>query len=315
MQPDDPTIIRDDDLLPDRLRGGVVAIGNFDGVHRGHRAVLGRALDIASATGAPALALTFEPHPRTFFRPDRPVFRLTPADVKARLIASLGFDATIEMAFDATRAGQAAEAFVTDVLVGRLGVGAVAVGHDFHFGKARAGTPALLAELGERLGFNVAVVSPAGDANAVFSSSRVRDLLAEGRVGEAAEILGYRWYVRGEVVPGARRGRNLGFPTANMRLADNCGLRHGVYAVRLRQGGVTRKGVASFGRRPQFDNGAPLMETHVFDFRGDLYGQTVEVEPVAFLRPEARFPAVDALVAQMHVDADKARAVLARETA
>jgi riboflavin kinase / FMN adenylyltransferase len=289
-----------------------VAIGNFDGVHRGHRAVLEPTVSSAQMAGRPALALTFEPHPRTFFRPQSPVFRLTPSDVKADLLAELGFDATVELTFNAALAGLAPEDFVARILIDLFGVGNVVIGHDFHYGKARGGTPETLIAEGRRHGFEVTVVAAAGEGETLFSSSAVRTLLAEGRVNVAAEILGYDWFVRGEVVGGARRGRELGFPTANLRLPENCELRHGVYAVRVRTDSGEHEGVASFGRRPQFDNGAPLLEANLFDFAGDLYGCVIEVAFIAFLREEARFSSVDALVEQMNDDAGLAREVLAR---
>lgn len=304
-------VFRDPELLPEHLRGGAVAIGNFDGVHRGHRAVLHRTAAIATQENVLALALTFEPHPRTFFRPQAPVFRLTPSEVKADLLAGLGFDAVVELTFDADLAAAAPEDFVARILVARLAARHVVVGHDFHYGKRRAGTPQSLIEEGGRHGFEVTVVPPARSGETLFSSSEVRARLAEGRVEAAADILGYHWFARGEVIAGARRGRDLGFPTANIRLADNCELRHGIYAVRVRIAGVDRPAVASFGRRPQFDDGAPLLEVHVFDFDGDLYGQTIDVAFVAFLRDEARFSSVDALIAQMGEDAREARARLA----
>lgn len=307
--------ITDGHELPERLRRGVVAIGNFDGVHRGHRAVLGRALQIARERGVPALAVTFEPHPRSYFRPDQPLFRLTPAGAKAELIAALGLDAMVEIAFDAAFAATPAEVFVDRILVGRLDAAVVVVGFDFHFGKGRSGTPQMLAALGRERGFDVVVVEKAGDGEAGFSSSAAREALAEGRVEDAASILGYRWFVRGEIVHGEKRGRELGFPTANMRLPADCGLRHGIYAVRMRVGGTTHDGVASYGRRPQFDNGAALLETFLFDVAPDLYGETVEVEFVGFIRPEARFASIDDLIARMHEDARIARRMLAEADA
>lgn len=305
--PHNDIIFRDPSSLPETLRGGAVAIGNFDGVHRGHRAVLERTTAIAAGAGVPALALTFEPHPRSFFRPHEPVFRLTPSDLKAELLAKLGFDAVVEMTFNADLAAIGAEDFVADILVARLGVSHVVVGHDFHFGRKRAGTPQLLTELGGRHGFAVTVVPAAGTGETVFSSSRVREFLAEGRVEDAAGILGYEWRTRGAVRHGARRGRDLGFPTANIQLPANAELRHGVYAVRVSVDGVTHNGVANFGRRPQFDNGQPLLEVYIFDFAGDLYGKTADVSFVAFLREEARFDSVSALIEQMNEDARQAR--------
>lgn len=297
--------------IPARLRGGVVAIGNFDGVHRGHRAVLGQAREIARERGLPALAITFEPHPRSYFRPEQPLFRLTPSVAKAELIEALGLGAMVEIAFDAALAATSAEDFVDRIIVGRLQAGVVVVGFDFHFGKGRAGSPEVLAALGRERGFEVVVVEKAGEGDAGWSSSAAREALAEGRVEDAAAILGYRWFVRGEIVHGEKRGRELGFPTANMRLPADCDLRHGVYAVRMRVGDASHDGVASYGRRPQFDNGAALLETFLFDVSPDLYGQTVEVEFIGFIRPEARFASVEELIARMHEDAAIARRMLA----
>lgn len=299
------------DALPDALRGAHVAIGNFDGMHRGHQAVLAAALDRARAEGRPALALTFEPHPRTFFAPDRPVFRLTPPAAKARLARALGLDALVVAPFDAPLAGLSAETFVETVLVERLGLASATVGWDFHFGKDRVGSPAFLDAAGRRHGFGVDVVEPyASEDGEVVSSSRIRAALESGDLAEATGLLGYRWFVEGEVVGGDRRGRDLGFPTANLRLSDDCALRHGVYAVTFRVDGEIHMGAANWGRRPQFDNGAPVLETHVLDFAGDLYGKTVDVGFVAWLRPEARFDGLQGLIDQMHLDCAEARAVL-----
>ena len=299
------------DGVPASLRGGHVAIGNFDGMHRGHRAVLAATLDRARAGGRPALALTFEPHPRTFFVPDRPVFRLTPPAAKARLAAAVGLDALVVAPFDAALAGLTADEFVERVLVDGLGLANATVGWDFHFGKGRSGSPAFLSEAGRRRGFGVDVVEPhTAEDGALVSSSRIRTALEEGDLAEASGLLGYRWFVEGTVVGGDRRGRDLGFPTANMRLPDDCRLRHGVYAVTFTVDGVTRFGAANWGRRPQFDDGAPVLETHVLDFSGDLYGRTADVGFVSFLRPEAKFASLDGLIAQMHLDCAEARAVL-----
>jgi riboflavin kinase / FMN adenylyltransferase len=301
------------DRVPDMLKGGAVAVGNFDGVHRGHAALLEHARTEARRLGIPSVVLTFEPHPRTFFRPETPVFRLTPLAAKARVMAALGIDGLIVATFDKAFASIEAEDFVASILRDRLDVKAAVVGHDFHFGKARAGTPDLLRAAGERLGFPVTVVEPVGEGDGrLFASTDIRAALAEGDVAAANRLLGYRWFVVGEVVPGDRRGRELGFPTANLRLAADCALRHGVYAVRLqRADGSLHDGVASFGRRPTFDDGAPIFEVNVFDFAGDLYGETVAVSLVAWLRPEARFPSADALVVAMNDDAAAARTILA----
>jgi riboflavin kinase / FMN adenylyltransferase len=299
--------------LPPELRGGVVAIGNFDGVHRGHQAVLARALDEARQRNAPALVLTFEPHPRTVFRPEVPLFILTPPAMKARLLAELGFDAVVEQFFTREFAANSAEEFVTGVLDRTLGVGHAVTGFDFHFGKGRQGGPAFLMQSGERHGFHVTLVDPFRDEGAeIVSSSRIRALLHEGDVAQAAGLLGYRFTVEATVVGGKQLGRTLGFPTANMQLPATTGLKHGIYAVRFRRAdGALHDGVASFGRRPTVEeDGTVLLETFVFDFAGDLYGQTCQVSFFGFLRGEQKFDGLDALTAQMRRDEAEARALL-----
>ncbi|TPK87426.1 MULTISPECIES: bifunctional riboflavin kinase/FAD synthetase [unclassified Mesorhizobium] len=300
--------------LPADLRGGVVAIGNFDGVHRGHQAVLERALAEATRRGVPALVLTFEPHPRKVFRPDMPLFVLTPPPMKARLLSLLGFAALVEQPFTRDFASLSAEAFITDVLERTLGITHAVTGFDFHFGKDRQGGPAYLMAAGERHGFGVTLVDAFRDEGAeVVSSSRIRGLLCDGEIAEAASLLGYRFTVESEIVGGQQLGRTLGFPTANMRLAAEATLKEGIYAVRFRRAdGTLHDGVASFGRRPTVDdNGAPLLETFVFDFSGDLYGETCQVSFFGFLRSEIKFDGLDALVVQMRRDEAEARALLA----
>jgi len=300
--------------LPADLRGGVVAIGNFDGVHRGHQAVLERALAEAGRRDVPALVLTFEPHPRKVFRPDMPLFVLTPPPMKAQLLSLLGFAALVEQPFTRDFASLSAEAFVTDVLERTLGITHAVTGFDFHFGKDRQGGPAYLMAAGELHGFGVTLVDAFRDEGAeVVSSSRIRGLLCDGEVAEAAGLLGYRFTVESEVVGGQRLGRTLGFPTANMRLPAEATLKEGIYAVRFRRAdGTLHDGVASFGRRPTVDdNGAPLLETFVFDFSGDLYGEICHVSFFGFLRSEIKFDGLDALVMQMKRDEAEARALLA----
>ncbi len=301
------------EMLPERLRGGVVAIGNFDGVHRGHQAVLERALDEARRRGVPALVLTFEPHPRTVFQPDTPLFVLTPAPMKARLLAELGFAAVVEQGFDRDFAQLSAEEFVTQILETNLGISHVVTGFDFHFGKNRRGGPAFLMEAGERHGFGVTLVDAFRDEGTeIVSSSRIRGLLSEGEPAEAAGLLGYRYTVEAEVTLGKQLGRTLGFPTANMALPESMALKHGIYAVRFRcADGALNDGVASFGRRPTVDdNGAPLLETFLFDYSGDLYGQTCRVSLFGYLRGEVKFDGLDALVVQMKRDEEEARTLL-----
>jgi len=300
--------------LPEHLRGGVIAIGNFDGVHRGHQAVLQRALEIAAARGIPALVLTFEPHPRTVFRPDTPVFRLTPAPLKARLLEGMGFSAVIEYPFDRSFSEISAHDFIRTVLMDWLHASEVVTGFDFHFGKGREGGPAFLMAAGQDNGFGVTLVDAFRDENAsVISSSFIRKLLGEGAVAEAAGLLGYHYTVEAEVVGGQQLGRTLGFPTANMQLPPEVELRNGIYAVRFRRpDGSLHDGVASYGRRPTVtSNGAPLLETFLFDFSGDLYGEVSAVSFFGHLRDELKFDGLDALVVQMKRDEEEARALLA----
>ncbi|UXT48050.1 bifunctional riboflavin kinase/FAD synthetase [Agrobacterium tumefaciens] len=299
--------------LPEALRGGVIAIGNFDGVHRGHRAVLDRALELAEARGVPALVLTFEPHPRSIFRPDTPVFRLTPAPLKARILEAIGFRSVIEYPFDREFSQRSAEEFVQSILVDWLHASAVVTGFDFHFGKGREGGPAFLMEAGKRHGFDVTLVDAFRDEGAdVVSSSRIRSLLCEGDVAGAAGLLGYRFTVESEVIGGQKLGRTLGYPTANMALAPETELKAGIYAVRFRRpDGSIRDGVASFGYRPTVtENGAALLETFVFDFSGDLYGEVCSVSFFGRLRDELKFDGLDPLVAQIRRDEEEARAML-----
>lgn len=294
------------------LRGAVVAIGNFDGVHRGHRAVIGAAMKHAHALSRPAAVLTLEPHPRAFFRPQEPLFRLSDARQKLRLLAATGADGAIVLTFNAALAGLPAEDFVAKILVERLAVSGAAVGFDFHFGKNRGGSPAFLKEEGARRGFPVEIVPPLEDEGRPVSSGTVRAALSAGRVVEAAELLGYPWFVSGEVIHGEKRGRDLGYPTANIRLDPACGLKHGIYAVRVAVNGKRHDGVASFGRRPMFDNGAPLLEVFLFDFAGDLYGRHLDVAFIGWIRAEEKFSSLAALTAQMDIDSQRAREALAR---
>ncbi|HET7849643.1 MAG TPA: bifunctional riboflavin kinase/FAD synthetase [Pseudolabrys sp.] len=294
------------------LAGAVVAIGNFDGVHRGHRAVIAAAQARAKALGRKAAALTFAPHPRLFFRPQEPVFQLSDERAKLRLLAGVGLDGAIIMRFDAALAGTPAEQFVGRILVERFRIAGAAIGFDFHFGKGRAGSPGFLAEQGARLGFPVDIVPKLEDEGRPISSGAVRNALASGEVVEAAELLGAPWFVSGEVVHGEKRGRALGFPTANLRLDPSCGLKHGIYAVRVQVSGRCHGGVASFGRRPMFDNGAPLLETFLFDFDCDLYGKIIDVAFVGWIRPEQSFASVDDLKRAMNTDGLRAREVLGR---
>ena len=299
-------------LAPGALAGVVVAIGNFDGVHRGHRAVIAAALARARALGRKAAALTFDPHPRTFFRPDLPMFRLSSERDKMRLLAATGLDGAVILRFDAALAATSAQDFITRILVGRLGIAGAAIGFDFHFGKDRKGSPAYLAGQGAELGFTVDVVPPLQDEGRPVSSGAVREALGAGEVVEAAELIGAPWFVSGEVVHGEKRGRDLGFPTANIRLDPSCGLKHGIYAVRAQIDGRLVDGVASFGRRPTFDNGAPLLEVFLFDFSGDLYGKTIDVAFIGWIRGEEKFASIDALKQAMDRDVVRAKDALVR---
>jgi riboflavin kinase/FMN adenylyltransferase len=301
-----------DSAPADALRGAVVAIGNFDGVHRGHRAVIGAALQKAGALGRPAAALTFEPHPRAFFNPGEPLFRLTDEAVKLRLLASTGLDGAIVLTFDAALAGLSAENFVERILVERFAVSGAVIGFNFHFGMNRAGSPDFLKAQGKKYGFAVEVVPRFEDQGRPVSSGPIRDALAAGRLDRAAEFLGYPWFVSGEVIHGDKRGRELGFPTANLKLDAACGLRHGIYAVRVAAGERHYSGVASFGRRPMFDTGAVLLEVFLFDFAGDLYGQTIDVAFIDWIREERMFDSAGALIQQMQDDSRIAREALAR---
>jgi len=301
------------DFAPgETLRGATVAIGNFDGVHRGHKAVIAAALARGRALGKPSAVLTFEPHPRAFFNPDEPLFRLTPEAAKLRLLAVTGLDGAIVLAFNAELARLTAEDFVQRVLVDRFAISGAAIGFNFHFGANRAGSPDFLQAQGKQHGFTVDIVPPLLDSGRPVSSGPIRAALAAGRLDDAAEFLGYPWFVSGTVIHGDKRGRELGFPTANLLLDPACALRHGIYAVRTGIAGRRYDGVASFGRRPMFDTGAVLLEIFLFDFAGDLYGANIDVAFIAWLRDEAMFASAKDLMRQMTEDSRLAREALAR---
>jgi riboflavin kinase/FMN adenylyltransferase len=309
------TVIRDDTPAAAIPKGAVVAMGNFDGVHLGHRTVIAAALRMGQAHGRPALAVTFEPHPRSFFSPNSPQFRLTDEASKLRLLAGTGLAGAVVMTFDKGRAGTTAQDFIHHDLIHRLGISGIAVGYDFHFGKGRVGSPSLLVNEAPRLGIEVDVQAHVDIEERPVSSSAIRMALAEGQIDDATAMLGGPWFVAGQVIHGEKRGRELGYPTANIRLDKNCGLKHGIYAVRVGRGQgkdhARFDGVASFGRRPTFDNGAPLLEIFLFDFKGDLYGTALDVAFIAFIRDELKFDGVEALVRQMDDDSTRARAALA----
>lgn len=324
--------------LPPEARGTVVALGNFDGVHHGHRAVIGEAVRRARAGGAPAAVLTFEPHPRRYFKPDTPPFLLTRLRTKARVVAGLGVDHLFVLRFDARIAGQTAESFIDDVLLDGMAVRHVVVGYDFVFGKGRGGRPETLRERLAARGVG-ATVMPAvtaspdlpvteGEADAfVVSSTGVRDALRDGDPRAAARLLGRSFEIEGRVQRGDQRGRLIGFPTANLRLGDYLRPALGVYAVRVAIGeprpgsalsepAVWYDGVANLGVRPTFGGLAePRLEVHLFDFNGDLYGRRLRVALVEFVRPEQKFPGLDALKAQIARDAESARQALAEPRA
>ena len=293
-------------------------MGNFDGLHRGHAALIGNARDRARARGVAAGVLTFEPHPRAVFMPDGEPFRLTPFRVKEREIDRLGIDLLFVQHFDLGFAQRSAEAFVEELLVGAIGISHIVVGHDSTFGNRRRGTPELLKEAGAQHGFGVTVIEPVrGEDGPVYSSTHIRELLKGGRPREAARQLGRFWEIDGRVAVGDRRGRTIGFPTANLGLGDYLRPAFGVYAVRVcgdgpddPLGGRTVDGVANIGLRPTVGTPEPRLEAHLFDVDADLYGRHLRVSLIEFLRPEKKFSGLDALKAQIAEDAQKARQVL-----
>ena len=307
------------EALSDEYRGGVIAIGNFDGVHRGHQHVLEAAQAMAKKLGVKCFALSFEPHPITIFRPDSPVFRLTPEAMKARVLELTGIDGLLTLPFTLELAATSAGDFVSEFLLNGAGASHIVTGFNFHFGKDRGGSPEFLLKAGKQLGFGVTIVDALGagtsgkDKVEVISSSRIRDFLTESKPDEAAKLLGYRWCVSGKIVRGAQLGRTLGFPTANINLPENCKLAQGIYAVRLRRAdGQLHDGVASYGRRPTFDNGKVVLETFIFDFSQEIYGETVDVSLFSFLRGEEKFDNVEDLIKQMDMDASQSREILSK---
>jgi riboflavin kinase/FMN adenylyltransferase len=298
---------------PAEVKRAVVALGNFDGVHRGHRALIAQACTIAQETARPLAALVFEPYPREFFRPNDEPFRLTPFRAKARLLQEQGVESLIVLGFDAEMAGKLAQDFIMDVLVRELAVSHVVVGEDFRFGKGRGGDVTTLSYMGDMEGFGVTVVKAVAENGEKISSSKVRAALKAGHPDEAARLLGHWWSVEGHVAPGDKRGRALGFPTANLKLEHTLHPAFGVYAVRARRahGNEIHEGVANFGIRPMFLLPAPLMEVHLFDFSGELYGEVLSVELIAYLRGEKAFDDIEALKVQMEADSKEARRILA----
>lgn len=297
--------------VPAALRGGFVALGNFDGFHLGHQAVVGRAIERARAAGKPAIVATFDPHPMRYFRPDSAYFRLTSMDQRARLFAEAGADAMYVFDFDAALAGLSAEDFVTERLVAGLGVAGVSTGEDFTFGKARSGDIPLMRQLGAAHGFSVDTIAPVQLDGVTVSSTLIRDALRGGDPREAARLLTRPYRIEGVVQHGDKIGRTLGFPTANIDMANYLRPAFGIYAVRGRLAdGRVLDGAANLGVRPSFDPPKELLEPYFFDFSGDLYGQTIEVELVDFIRPEAKFEDLEALKVQMAADVEAARRFL-----
>jgi riboflavin kinase / FMN adenylyltransferase len=301
-------------------RGAVLALGNFDGLHKGHAALIAEAERLARARGAPSAVLTFEPHPRNVFMPGCEPFRLTPFRVKEREIARLGVDLLFIQHFDAEFAQRSAESFIEDVMVGAIGTVHVVVGHDSTFGNRRRGTPAMLREKGAAFGFGVTVIDPVRDGGAVYSSTRIRELLKAGKPREAAAQLGRFWEIDGRVALGDQRGRTIGFPTANLGLGEYLRPVLGVYAVRVSGDGAddplngcTIDGVANIGLRPTVGGLMPRLEAHLFDIDRDLYGCHLRVALIDFIRPERKFASFEELKSQIAADTAQARDILAAE--
>ena len=298
------------DSMPEHLRGAVIALGNFDGFHIGHRRVAGEAIAWAKSEGRPAIVATFDPHPVRHFRPDSPPFRLTTLDQRQELFADAGADAMLVFDFGDELAQTSAEGFV-DLLAERLGAAGVVTGEDFSFGKGRSGNIEVLRELGAERGMETRQIGPVSEGDEVVSSSRIREALKAGDCATATRLLTRPFAIRGEVIHGEKRGRELGYPTANLALGHYLRPRFGIYAVtgRLPDGRIL-KGAANIGMRPQFGAEEELLEPYFFDFSGDLYGQEIEVALHHFLRPEATFDSLDALTDQMERDCDRARELL-----
>jgi len=300
------------DRIEGDLRGGVIALGNFDGFHAGHQAVVGRAVRHARDEGRPAIVATFDPHPVRFFKPDIPPFRLTTLAQRLELFGEAGADAMLVLPFDASLAATTAEDFITGLLLDRYGAAGVVTGADFVFGKGRGGNVVTLADHARRLGFFTEMVAPVDDTEEVISSSRIREALQAGDCAAATRLLTRPFTVRNVVQHGDKNGRLLGFPTANLEMGQYLRPRYGIYAVtgRLPDGRIL-KGAANLGIRPSFDPPKELLEPHFFDFAEDLYGQEIDVAFHAFIRPEAKFDSMDALMVQIAMDCDAAKALLA----
>jgi riboflavin kinase / FMN adenylyltransferase len=304
-------VLDDWQSIPPEWTGGAVALGNFDGVHRGHQVLIERAAEQARAIGAPLVALTFEPHPRRFFVPDTGPFRLTLLAAKVRLLEDCGVQAVLAQRFDPAFAAVTAQDFVDKVLLEGLGTRHVVCGYDFTFGTRRSGNVEMLREQGRRKGFGVTVLDPVMHEGEIYSSTRIRETLRHGWAREAGELLGHAWEIEGTVELGDQRGRTIGFPTANVALGEHLRPRFGVYAVRALVGGAWRNGVANLGKRPTVGKLQENFEVHLFDFSGDIYGQVLRVQLIEFIRPEMKFAGLDALKAQIAADGQAARAILA----
>jgi riboflavin kinase/FMN adenylyltransferase len=300
--------------VPPEWTGGVVALGNFDGVHHGHQALLAHAQEKAGELGAPLLAFTFEPHPRGFFVPDTGPFRLTLAPAKTRLLAEHGVKAVLAQHFDAAFAALPAASFIEDVLAKGLRARHVVCGYDFTFGARRSGNVEMLRAEGRGRGFEVSVLDPVTHEGEIYSSTRIREALRHGWAREAASLLGHQWEIEGKVELGDQRGRTIGFPTANVALGEHLRPRFGVYAVRALVDGTWRNGVANLGKRPTFGKLQENFEVHLFDFTGDLYGQVLRVALVDFIRAEMKFSGLDQLKAQIAADGQAARRILSAAT-
>jgi riboflavin kinase/FMN adenylyltransferase len=298
--------------IPEALRGAVLALGNFDGFHLGHQAVVGEAIGWARAEGRPAVVATFAPHPMRFFQPGAEPFHLTTLDQRQELFAGAGADAMLVFHFDAALAATPAERWIEDVIAAHIGAAGVVTGEDFTFGQKRGGNPDLLRGLGAPLGVETRTVGAVNDAGGPISSTRVREALRGGDCGEAARLLSRPFTIRGTVQHGDKLGRTIGFPTANLDMGEYLRPRYGIYAVtgRLSDGRVVQ-GAANLGIRPSFDPPKELLEPYFFDFTGDLYGQEIDVALHHFLRPEAKFDSLEALTAQMDADCAEARRLLA----
>jgi riboflavin kinase/FMN adenylyltransferase len=301
--------------IPESLRGAIIALGNFDGFHLGHQAVVGEAVRWARAEGRPAIVATFDPHPVRYFKPDAAPFRLTSLDQREELFAAAGADAMLVFTFDADFAAITAQGFVEGLLRDHLGAAGVVTGLDFTFGKGRGGNLTLLSELGAACGLQARAVGPVEEGGAVVSSSRIREALQAGDCATAARLMTRPFAIRGTVQHGDKLGRTINFPTANLDIGSYLRPRYGIYAVTATlPGGVHVQGAANVGIRPTFDPPKELLEPYFFDWSGDLYGQEIEVAFHHFLRPEGKFDSLDALTTQMAKDCEEAKRVLsARE--